>query len=690
MLLDEHHSKLLFEGHGLPVPPGILVLPGEVAHLTAPFPGPWYLKSQVLAGGRGKAGGVRRVDKAADLPAVAAELLGTELKGRKPPFLRLEPAADIAKEFYLSLAVSRPAGGLVLTAASQGGMEVESLGPEHLLLQPVALPEGPAPHQIRAAFFHLGLPRKLWADFEKLVGDLFRAVRDGGLLLAEINPLVLTGDGHLLALDGKVEIDDNFADLHPELKAWERPEHSSPEENAARSAGLAFVKLSGWVGLMGNGAGLAMATMDLLNLAGLPAANFLDLGGGADRQRMETALSLLFRDPQVEALFINLFGGILSCAKVAQALCQALDGKAPAKPIVVRMSGNAAAEGLGILEALGHKDIHLVRNMREALAVLRTIHPAQDAADDPTPEVLSVDSRGAPHPPIPLGLDRDTGVLVQGITGREGQLHTRLMLDYGTRVVAGVTPCKGGQSLLDVPVYDSVDQAVRRHEIGASIIFVPAKAAPDAILEAAQAGIPWVVCITEGIPQQDMLRVLDRLRGSRTRLVGPNTPGLILPGQLKIGILPAEPFTPGPLAILSRSGTLTYEAAARLTAAGIGQSLALGIGGDPFVGLSFARIMEWLAGHEPTRAVLVLGEIGGRAEEELAAYVTASAFPKPVLSFIAGRTAPPGRRLGHAGAILEKAGGVQDKLAALRAARITLCPSLKTIPELTARALTGC
>jgi succinyl-CoA synthetase alpha subunit len=289
-----------------------------------------------------------------------------------------------------------------------------------------------------------------------------------------------------------------------------------------------------------------------------------------------------------------------------------------------------------------------------------------------------------------LGLSRSSRVLVQGITGKAAQLHVRLMQEYGTNVVAGVTPFKGGREVLGVPVYDSVRQACAAHAIDASIVFVPAPFAAEAILEAADNDVPWCVCITEHIPQADMLRVRETLRvtGSRTRLVGPNTPGLIVPGRTKIGIMPGYVYTPGPVAIFSRSGTLTYETASRLSAASIGQSVCVGIGGDPFIGLKYVDFLELVRDDPATGAVLVLGEIGGTAEEELARYVVETQFPKPVLAFIAGRTAPAGKRLGHAGAILEEgSGGIADKLAALRAAGIAVCPDLKSLPGLMARAL---
>ena len=678
MLLDEHHSKLLFAEAGIPVPQGLLVRPGGV---DAPdWPLPWFLKAQVLTGGRGKAGGILRVDTAEDLPRIAGILFGKDIKGHKSPYLRLEQGADMARECYLSLAVSRDLASLVLTAGRVGGVDIEQSGRDNLLVQTIPAGRGLDAYHVRAAFFHLRAFQEQWPAFKTLVERLYAAVRKQGLLLAEINPLVILANGEWLALDGKVEIDDNHLAQHSELDRFYTPEHASHEERVAREAGLAFHSLSGRVGLMANGAGLAMATMDLLNDAGLPAANFMDLGGAADLDRMRTALMLLFGDKAVEAVFINIFGGVLSCEKVAMALREALDGKSPEKPLVVRLSGNQAAEGRDILEGLGEERLRIVSEIGQAVVALREFDgqapaPAPAAASRPCP------ARSSDLIPFPEGLPFDAGtpVLVQGITGRVAQLHTRLMLEYGTKVVAGVTPFKGGQSMLGVPVYSSVAEAVRGHDIKASIIFVPAAFAPDAIMEAAQNRIPWAVCITDGLTQQDMLSVRAQLAATGTRLIGPNNPGLIAPGRTKIGIMPGHAFCPGPVAVLSRSGTLTYEVASRLSAAGIGQSLCVGIGGDPFVGTSFIDLCELLRRHDGTRAVVVLGEIGGRAEENLAAWVTETGFDKPVVGFIAGRTAPPGKRLGHAGAILEGKGGIESKLEAMRAAGFTVCRDLSAL-----------
>jgi succinyl-CoA synthetase alpha subunit len=281
-------------------------------------------------------------------------------------------------------------------------------------------------------------------------------------------------------------------------------------------------------------------------------------------------------------------------------------------------------------------------------------------------------------------VNRDTRLLVQGITGREGEFHSSAMLEYGTNIVAGVTPGKGGQSALDgrVPVFDTVVDAVRETGANASCIFVPAAFAPDAVLEAASAGVPLVVCITEGIPALDMLRVYHVLRASGVRLIGPNCPGLTSVGEAKVGIIPGNIHMPGPVGLVSRSGTLTYEVVQAMTDAGLGQSTCVGIGGDPIVGTSFIDVLDLLNQDPTTEAIVMIGEIGGEEEEKAAAFVQRD-VRKPMAAFVAGRTAPPGRRMGHAGAIISGgAGTAESKRAALEAAGIAVADSPSQIPDL--------
>ncbi len=285
-------------------------------------------------------------------------------------------------------------------------------------------------------------------------------------------------------------------------------------------------------------------------------------------------------------------------------------------------------------------------------------------------------------------VDRNTRVVVQGLTGGEGTFHARQMREYGTNIVAGVTPDKGGQLWEDsVPVYNTVREAVEKEGANASVIFVPAAFAADAIMEAADAGVELVVCITEGIPTLDMLKVYQFLQGRKTRLVGPNCPGVISPGKCKLGIMPGPIHKEGRVGVVSRSGTLTYEAVWQLTSLGIGQSTCIGIGGDPIIGTTFVDALRLFEQDPETDAVVLIGEIGGTAEEEAAAFVKSS-MTKPVVSFIAGRTAPPGRRMGHAGAIIAGGKGTAaEKMAALREAGVAVCESPATIGTTVAQVL---
>ncbi len=296
-------------------------------------------------------------------------------------------------------------------------------------------------------------------------------------------------------------------------------------------------------------------------------------------------------------------------------------------------------------------------------------------------KLLLLHSKGALN--VAILVDRDTRLLVQGITGREGLFHSEQMMAYGAQIVGGVTPGKGGQRVCGdrVPVFDTVAEAVDPTQPNATVIYVPARFAPDAIIEAADGGLPLIVCITEGIPALDMIRVRAYLDQKGSRLIGPNCPGLLSPGQTKVGIMPGDIATPGPVGVVSRSGTLTYEVVHALTARGLGQTTCVGIGGDPIIGTDFIDVLKLFEEDPETKQVVLIGEIGGTAEERAARFID-ERITKPVTAFVAGRTAPAGKRMGHAGAIIQGGTGTAaDKIAAFEAVGVPVAEHPEQIAE---------
>ncbi len=620
MKIHEYQAKAILSRYGVTTPRGEVVFTREeareAAHRLRSHVNVVVVKAQIHAGGRGKGGGVKLAQSSDEAADLASHILGMKLvtpqtgpAGRVVKRLLIEEGLDIKRELYLGLLVDRATGSVVFMASAAGGMEIEEVAkdnPGAILREAIHPAVGLQPYQARKIAFGLGLPGEVANSAIPFLQSLYRAFIDTDASMLEINPCVLTGDGKLVALDAKMTFDDNALFRHKDLRELRDLDEEDPLEVEASKYGLNYIKLDGSVACMVNGAGLAMATMDIIKYAGGSPANFLDVGGGASSEQVKNAFRILMSDPEVKAVFINIFGGILRCDVLATGVV-------------------AAAK-----ESRGPRG-------RCAMSVL---------------------------------VKEKTRLIVQGFTGREGTFHAQQMIEYGTNVVGGVTPGKGGTKHLERPVFNTVADAAKATGANASVIFVPPPYAADAILEAADAQLPLAVCITEGIPALDMVRVASVVDFKRTRLIGPNCPGIISPGKCKIGIMPGRIHKQGNVGVVSRSGTLTYEAVHQLTVLGIGQSTCIGIGGDPIIGTTFLDAIQLFNDDPDTHAIILIGEIGGNAEERASEWIKAN-VKKPVVGFIAGQTAPPGRRMGHAGAIISGGQGTaKDKYAAMAAAGI--------------------
>eukprot|EP01037_Dinobryon_pediforme_P000132 gene132-132_t len=643
MKIHEYQGKEILRNFGVPVPRGIPAFTvQEAVEAAQKLGGPvWVVKAQIHAGGRGKGGGVKVAKTIDDVKARASEILGMQLvthqtgaEGQKVRRLYIEDGADIKNELYVSLVTDRATQKVALIASSEGGMDIEEVAhstPEKIITEMIDPLTGITEAQSRKVAAAIGLTGASIDQAVDIFAKIYKCYMDTDASLVEINPLNCDSKGNLMALDAKFNFDANALFRHPEIVAFRDLDEEDPAEVEASKFDLAYISLDGNIGCLVNGAGLAMATMDTIKLFGGEPANFLDVGGGATPEKVTEAFKIMLKNPKVEGILVNIFGGIMKCDTIATGVITACKAVNLNVPLVVRMKGTN--------EELGKKML----------------------AESGLP-IIAADTMA----------EAATKIVAAGITGKTGQFHTEKCQEYANGkncFVAGVNPKKAGESIFNIPIYASVKEAAQQTGATVSVIYVPPAGAADAIWEAVEADLDMAICITEGIPVKDMLMVRNKMKakeaagGKKTLLLGPNCPGLITPDEIKIGIMPGHIHRKGRIGVVSRSGTLTYEAVAMLTEVGLGQSSAVGIGGDPINGLKHIDVMKAFNDDPDTDAVIMIGEIGGPDEAEAAQWCKAN-MKKPIVGFIAGVTAPPGKRMGHAGALISGGADTADaKLA---------------------------
>lgn len=658
MQLLEHQAKQLLKLSGLPIPEGTLV--SRTVYLP-PVSFPVVVKSQVPVGGRGKLGGIRLVNNQQELETAVDDILQLEIKGFKPEILLVEQALKVSRELYLSVRVNRDLGRAEYIASSKGGTDIES----HASSAVVVSTDDPSRFSSLAKQLQLNE-----ATLQPLLMKLEEAFLSNDCLLLEINPLVVTADGDLVCADAKVQVDDNARFRQTDLPWKDEP---------------SIKPLGGNIGVIANGAGMAMSTMDTIYSAGGKPANFLDIGGGTGEDVFVNNLREITQLPNITSIIINIFAGITRCDDIARGIIVAKKQIPDLVPLFIRLEGTNKEEARRLLDEANvtlqpdlKTCIDLAMKLQDQQATVRQV--AQDTttisfSEDSASSAERGDTKSQLKPSEPEEKDSsrvsntllgNRPVIVQGITGHHGAFHTRGMLDAGTNIVAGVTPGKAGETVHGISVYNTVADALQSNHADASVLFVPARFAKDAMLEALEAGILLIVCITEGIPVHDMLIVRAKATALRATIIGPNCPGLVVPGSHKLGIIAEHITTPGATTIISRSGTLTYELADALTKKGVGQRLIVGIGGDPVQGMNFVEALELAERDTGTKQIVMVGEIGGQSEQ-MAGDFFENYVKKPVYGLVVGHSLPAGQTFGHAGAIV----GSADETATAKTAYLT-------------------
>ncbi|HUB12671.1 MAG TPA: ATP-grasp domain-containing protein [Acetobacteraceae bacterium] len=656
MLLTEADGKALFAEYGIEVPRGVLL--SEPVASGLPGAGPWIVKAQVPVGGRGKAGGVLRCESPAQVQAALRQLLGSRLKGHAVETCLVEQAVA-GDERYLAVMVAAADYGLRAIYGHQGGIDIEQSD------APAGRPCAADIDAVAAAFAELTAdePRQQAQALVATGRKLAALLLERELALAEINPLFVSAAG-CVAGDAKVAVDLNAVDRQPRIAALvaQRPAVYGDADRKLRED-FDYVELDpqGEIGLVTTGAGLSMMLIDELTARGGKPLNFCDIRTGQMRgspARLMRVLEWITSRSSLRVVLVNIFAGITDLAEFATLLAAAVEGTPSLRvPVVARLVGRGAVEAKRILSQR-RPDIVVTEDLEALLGqVVGTANRAKPAIHPVLGPLRGQSRQGegessGPIPTILSAVSRATPVIVQGITGRMGRTHAALMRGYGTNIVGGTSARPDATEAAGVPVFANCAAAVAATGAVASVAMAPAEETLDAVLEAIAAGIKLIVTVAEGIPQHDALRIGSAIRDAGAVWIGGSTPGLAIPGEIKLGFLPDVALLPGPLAIMTKSGTLSYEVGYRLARHGIGQSMWVGVGGDPVKGVRFADLLPAFFADPRTAGVILVGEVGGTEEEECADALLQLGLRKPVYALIAGREAKEGVAMGHAGALV--------------------------------------